>query len=195
MRQDLTKHKPGEYGWWKVLYYVGENYWMCLCTRCNKTKRVVNSCNFKYGRSTQCLECLHEHAIEYRHNSKYLGMSQTREARIWRTIAKNYPDNRWGSFINFYESIEPIPPRSTIIPVNPSKPIGPNNYKFTTNKKGLKYQGKGIREWARELGISRWGLMVRMGYGQNNVNICRTLEEAVKMGPKNQNMGPRKVVR
>lgn len=167
---DLTGRR---FGRWQVLYYAGQTKhknkrWYCEC-ECGGQKIVLGG-NLTGGYSTQCWECNPG-------NLKH-GCSGKPEWNTWRSRKRCYPvwPDAWRQFEAFIRDMGPRPEGCVFVCVNPSQMGEPTSYGWgtrsesTKNRRGLiLYNGQtqSKLEWAKEIGITRQALHLRLASGMS----------------------------
>lgn len=152
---------------WKVLSYLSESVYMCLCTKC-KTKHPIKIGHITTGKSRQCYKCGKKAKPNVSH-----GMSKSRLYTAWQRL----PKRNGGVYKNWIDSFEEFmifafktgyTDEKHIVRINKGDILGPENYKWsytyeTSSKKLLTIHGitHSQTEWAKIIGISRAAFSLR----------------------------------
>ena len=142
--------------------------WTCEC-ECGSV-RDYRIGNLRSGRSTQCKECGRKRAIA---NLRKHGQSKTpayatwNQAKVAGTLCR-----MWMQFVAFYRDMGDRPVGKYLRRKNTSRLHSPNNSYWGDKQQNppqrlVAYAGRtmGLSEWARELGIHRQTLSLRLAAG------------------------------
>ncbi len=148
-----------------VLAYAGvrnkRTYWTCKCLSCGSIAD-YQAANLRSGRSTHCRDCSYKHRKRRKRRFHRPGYYS------WRRITTaGEACEAWMSFEQFLADMgEPPKGKRNVVRIDPAKPYQPGNciWTTTTPQRLLTYDGRTMPlvEWARELGLSRQGLYLRL---------------------------------
>ncbi len=153
---------------WKVLSYLGDSVYMCLCTKC-KTKHPIKIGHITTGKSRQCYKC----GKKAKHNVSH-GMSKSRLYKAWQRLSKKDGGvcQKWlDSFEEFmiFAFQTGYTDEKYIVRVDRGKILSPGNSKWsytyeTPCVKPLTIHGitHTQTEWAKIIGISRAAFSLRV---------------------------------
>lgn len=183
-RIDMTGQKFGRL---TALSYVGCSpvgaRWRCQCDCGNIIETNRNNLINKRA-PTQSCGCLRRENSSELHRTH--GMSGSPTYRTWFSMRKRCEDKnddhykwygarginiceRWRSFENFLSDMGVRPKGKTLDRVDNDGPYSPENCKWSTQKEqmnntrnSLRFEGRTIQEWSKELGIKYHTLTYRM---------------------------------
>ena len=149
-----------------VLAYAGRRkkntLWRCKCLACGSVKTYYGS-NLRCGRSTQCDGCPAKppkRKSDQRHRQPgYLS---------WKKIVDSgQACKRWLTFEKFIADMgKPPKGKRYLVRLDPAKPYRPSNCTWSAFAKAklLTHNGQtmSLTEWAREIGLSREALYLRL---------------------------------
>lgn len=173
--------KGQRFGRYVVQEYVANNQWRCLCD-CGVSK-LVPSVELRSGRRKSCGCLRKEIAAENRTSHGYSG---TPTYETWLKMRsrctspstaqfKHYGGRgitvceRWESFENFLADMGERPIGKTLDRIDVDGNYEPSNCRWATQSeqmnnthRSVKYQGKTLTEWSKELGVKYDTLSYRL---------------------------------